>query len=60
MKERRWKVGEVWHNITNGPENRTNQGENTWEKGQSAMQGIFKEKYLSIIIIIVRDMKKYQ
>lgn len=41
MKERKWKVGEVDTTSTNGPENRTNQGENTWEKGRSALQGIF-------------------
>jgi len=57
MKARKWKVGEVDTTSTNGPENRTNHGENTWEKGHSALQGIFKEKYLSII---VRDVKKYQ
>ena len=57
MKERKWKVGEVDTTSTNRPENRTNQGENIWEKGHSALQGIFKEKYLSII---VPDMKNYQ
>lgn len=58
MKESiNWKVDEVDTTSTNGPENRTNQGENTWEKGRSALQGIFEEKYLSVI---VPDMKKYQ
>lgn len=56
MKERNWKVDEVDTTSTNGPGNRTNQGENL-EKGHSALQGIFKEKYLSII---VPDMKNYQ
>lgn len=33
MKERKWEVSEVDTTSTNGPENITNQGENTWEKG---------------------------